>query len=100
MGFMRVVAALSLLMLCFASQAKALPVIDFATVTCQEFWENTSEADRTSLLFWLNGYFQHKNNVAAFDMERFGQQSQALALFCDRQPGLNILTAADQVFVN
>jgi HdeA/HdeB family len=98
MGFvMRVVAALSLLTMCFAGEAKALPVIDFSVVSCQEFWE-TDVADRTSLLFWLYGYFQHKNNVAEFDMEKFGQQSQALALFCDREPGTNILTAANETF--
>jgi hypothetical protein len=96
---MRVIAALPILMICLANEAKAQSVVDFSTMTCQQFWDN-AEADRTSLLFWLNGYFQHKNNLAALNVEKFGQQSQALALFCDREPGVNILSAADQAFTD
>ena len=35
-----------------AQQAAKLAAVDFSTMTCEQFWEKTTAADRGPFLFW------------------------------------------------
>ena len=67
-----VIAACFVILGCLVHEAKAqqaakLPAVDFSTMTCEQFWEKTTAADRGPFLFWLSGYFSHKKNSAVLD---------------------------------
>ena len=67
---MKLVAALCfVLFICSLNrlEAEVLPLVDFSTMTCEQFWDKTSPNDRGPFLFWLSGYFGHKNNSAVLD---------------------------------
>jgi HdeA/HdeB family len=82
------------------AQAKTLPAVDFSAMTCEQFWEKTTASDRGPFLFWLSGYFGHKNSSPVLDPERFTEKTKALSQYCSRQPNDSILAAAEKAFTN
>jgi hypothetical protein len=100
----------SMIVLCFAlvlsslqpanAQRQVLAPVDFSAMTCDQFWEKTPPSDRGPFLFWLSGYFGHKNNIAVLDPAGFTEKTKALSQYCTKQPGDNILSAAEKAFAN
>jgi hypothetical protein len=82
------------------AQKTALPPVDFSAMTCDQFWEKTTPSDRGPFLFWLSGYFGHKNNSPVLDPTGFTEKTKALAQYCTKQPNDNILSAAEKAFAN
>jgi hypothetical protein len=99
-----VVAMCVVLFLCSFHEAKAqktaLPPVDFSAMTCDQFWEKTTASDRGPFLFWLSGYFAHKNNAAVLDPTGFTEKTKALSQYCAKQPNDIILSAAEKAFAN
>ena len=83
-----------------ASAAAALPAVDFSTMTCEQFWQRTPASDRGPFLFWLSGYFGHKKSSPVLDPVNFTEKTKALADYCAKQPGDNVLSAAEKAFSN
>ena len=83
-----------------ASAAAALPAVDFSTMTCEQFWQKTPASDRGPFLFWLSGYFGHKKSSPVLDPVNFTEKTKALADYCAKQPGDNVLSAAEKAFSN
>jgi hypothetical protein len=90
------------ILVCSFGAAKAatrtLPPVDFSTMTCQTFWNSTPAEDRGPFLFWLSGYFGHKQNSAVLDPENFSGKTKALADYCAKQPTDTVLSAAEKTF--
>ena len=63
-----------------------LQPVDFAAMTCDQFWQKTPPSDRGPFLFWLSGYFGHKNNSAVLDPTAFTEKTTALSQYCAKQP--------------
>jgi HdeA/HdeB family len=82
-----------------AKAAKTLPAVDFSTMTCQQFWDNTPAEDRGPFLFWLSGYFGHQKNSPILDPANFTAKTKALADYCAKQPNETVLTAAAKTFL-
>jgi hypothetical protein len=82
------------------AQRTVLPPVDFAAMTCDQFWEKTPPSDRGPFLFWLSGYFAHKNNTAVLDPKVFSEKTKALSQYCSKQPNDNVLSAAEKSFAN
>jgi hypothetical protein len=82
------------------AQKTALPPVDFSAMTCDQFWEKTTTSDRGPFLFWLSGYFGHKNNSAILDPTAFTEKTKALSQYCSKQPNDNVLSAAEKAFAN
>jgi hypothetical protein len=102
---MKSVAAMCfVLFICALHEAKAqktaLPPVDFSAMTCEQFWEKTTASDRGPFLFWLSGYFGHKNNSAILDPAGFTEKTKALSQYCSKQPNDIILSAAEKAFAN
>jgi hypothetical protein len=100
-----VTAACFVILGCLALEAKAhharkLAAVDFSTMTCEQFWEKTTAADRGPFLFWLSGYFGHKKSSSVLDPVDFTDKTKALAQYCSKQPNDSILSAAEKTFVN
>jgi HdeA/HdeB family len=89
-------------LVCSFSAAKAatrtLAPVDFSTMTCQQFWNTTPAEDRGPFLFWLSGYFGHKQNSSVLDPENFTGKTKALADYCAKQPTDTVLSAAEKTF--
>jgi HdeA/HdeB family len=82
------------------AQHKALPPVDFSAMTCDQFWTKTAPDDRGPFLFWLSGYFAHKNNSPVLDPVSFTEKTKALSDYCAKQPNDAILAAAEKTFAN
>jgi HdeA/HdeB family len=82
------------------AQKKVLPTVDFSAMTCEQFWEKTPANDRGPFLFWLSGYFGHKNNSPILDPAGFTAKTTALSQYCSKQPNDSILSAAEKAFSN
>jgi HdeA/HdeB family len=82
------------------AQEKVLPTVDFSAMTCDQFWQKTPPNDRGPFLFWLSGYFGHKNNSPVLKPVGFTENTKALSEYCAKQPDANILAAAEKAFVN
>ena len=100
-----VTAACFVILGCLAQEAKAqpaakLPAVDFSAMTCEQFWDKTPPSDRGPFLFWLSGYFGHKNNSAVLDPAGFTEKTKALSQYCAKQPNDNVLSAAEKAFAN
>jgi hypothetical protein len=100
-----VIAVCFAILLCPFPQAKAqqaakLPPVDFSVMTCDQFWEKTTPADRGPFLFWLSGYVGHKKNSPVLDPVDFTEKTKALSQYCSRQPNDSILSAAEKAFIN
>jgi hypothetical protein len=80
--------------------APPLPAVDFSTMSCEQFWQRTPASDRGPFLFWLSGYFGHKKSSAVLDPVNFTERTKALADYCSKQPGDNVLSAAEKAFSN
>ena len=99
-----VIALCFILVLCSLHDAKAqrqklLPV-DFAAMTCDQFWEKTPPSDRGPFLFWRSGSFGHKNHSAVLDPTGFSEKTKALSQYCSKQPNDTVLSAAEKAFAN
>jgi hypothetical protein len=102
---MKSVAVLCLLILVCSfqraeAQRKVLPPVDFSAMTCDQFWAKTAPEDRGPFLFWLSGYFAHKNNSAVLDPTSFTEKTKALSDYCAKQPNDTILVAGEKTFAN
>jgi hypothetical protein len=82
------------------AQKKVLPTVDFSAMTCEQFWDKTPPNDRGPFLFWLSGYFGHKNNSPVLDPADFTKKTAALSQYCSKQPNDGILSAAEKTFSN
>jgi len=83
-----------------AQPAAKLPAVDFSAMTCEDFWQKTTAADRGPFLFWLSGYFGNKKNSPVLDPVDFTDKSKALSQYCSKQPNDSVLSAAEKVFAN
>jgi hypothetical protein len=81
-----------------AQPAAKLPAVDFSAMTCEQFWEKTTAADRGPFLFWLSGYFGHKKNSPVLDPVDFTERTKALSQYCSKQPNDSVLSAAEKAF--
>jgi hypothetical protein len=100
-----VTAACFVILGCLVHEARAqpaakLPAVDFSTMTCEQFWEKTTAADRGPFLFWLSGYFGHKKNSPVLDPVDFTDRTKALSQYCSKQPNDSVLSAAEKAFAN
>ena len=82
------------------AQKKVLPPVDFSAMTCDQFWEQNHAQRQGPFLFWLSGYFGHKNNSPVLDPTGFTEKTKALSQYCTKQPNDNILSAAEKAFAN
>ena len=81
-----------------AAAAPALQPVNFSTMSCEQFWQRTPASDRGPFLFWLSGYFGHKKSSPVLDPASFTEKTKALAEYCSKQPGDNVLSAAEKAF--
>jgi hypothetical protein len=100
-----VAAACFVILGCLVGEASAqpaakLPAVDFSAMTCEQFWEKTTAADRGPFLFWLSGYFGHKKNSPVLDPVDFTDRTKALSQTCSKQPNDSVLAAAEKAFGN
>src|ERR1700730_7659227 len=82
------------------AQAKTLLAVDFSAMTCEQFWEKTTANDRGPFLFWLSGYFVHKNSSPLLGPPRLNETPKALSQYRSRQPNDSTLAAAEKAFTN
>jgi hypothetical protein len=83
-----------------AAATPAVQAVDFSTMTCEQFWQGTPASDRGPFLFWLSGYFGHKKSSSVLDPVNFTEKTRALSEYCSKQPGDNVLSAAEKAFSN
>ena len=90
------VVALFAAAVAFTAPAKA-QVVDLNTITCKDFFEGPGE--RISyILFWLDAYYRDEDDPAVIDFNKVKQNAAKLGEYCQKNPTLGLITAADALF--
>jgi acid stress chaperone HdeB len=93
---MRCLVVALLAAVAFAAPAKA-QVVDLNTITCKDFFEGPGE--RISyILFWLDAYYRDEDDPAVIDFNKVKQNAAKLGEYCQKNPTLGLITAADALF--
>jgi acid stress chaperone HdeB len=71
--------------------------IDFSTTTCKQFLENHKN-EISIILAWLDGYYREEDDPPIFDTDKFEADGKKLVAYCTAHPGVDLITAADELF--
>jgi acid stress chaperone HdeB len=71
--------------------------VDLSTIKCSEFLKSSTE--RIGLiLMWLTGYFADEDDPPVIDFDDMKQKAKELGEYCDKNPDMGLMTAAEEVF--
>jgi acid stress chaperone HdeB len=71
--------------------------LDFSTVTCKRFLESP-KSEMEIIRAWLDGYYREEDDPPIFDTDTFEADGKKLVAYCTAHPGVDLITAADELF--
>lgn len=81
------------------STVASAQVVDLSTIKCKEFFEGSQ--DRISyVVMWLDGYYTGEDDPPVVDFDRMKKRVESLAVYCAKNPGHGLITAAEEVLGN
>jgi hypothetical protein len=89
------ISVLAAVLLMAAPPAHA-QAVDLAATKCKEFLE--FKQDRIDfILMWLDGYYTADEDPVVVDFDNAKTKAEKLGAYCAQHPGLNVITAAENV---
>lgn len=73
--------------------------VDFAKMTCKEFFD-AHKADANLLLAWLSGYYREDDDPPVFDTDELKADTKKLTEYCTAHPNDTVTKAADAAFAD
>jgi len=70
--------------------------LDLSTVKCKEFIESSKE-NIGLILMWLTGYFTDEDDPPVIDFDKMKTDGEKLGAYCGKNPGMALITAAEEV---
>jgi len=93
---MRILCATVLAAALLAAGPADSQVVDLSTITCKDLFEGPKE--RVSyILTWLNAYYRNDESPPVIDFDKMKADSEKLGAYCQKNPTVGIITAADKV---
>jgi acid stress chaperone HdeB len=89
-------AALLTAALATASPASA-QVLDLSTITCKNFFEGP-ESRIGYVMTWLDAYYRDEDSPPVIDFDKMKSDGVKLGEFCQKDPSIGLITAADKLF--
>lgn len=81
---------------CFAMPAAA-DKIDLSTQTCQQFVSSPKDNIMMTLV-WLDAYYRDEDDPPVIDTDKFVANAAKLGEYCNANPTIGLITAADKLF--
>src|SRR5215212_6432552 len=79
-----------------ASSASA-QVIDLSTITCKNFFEGP-ESRISYVMTWLDAYYRDEDSPPVIDFDKMKSDGVKLGEYCQKNPSIGLITAADKLF--
>jgi acid stress chaperone HdeB len=71
--------------------------LDFSAFTCKRFLE--SQKNQMDIIrAWLDGYYREEDDPPIFDTDKLEADGKKLLAYCAAHPGVDLITAADEVY--
>jgi acid stress chaperone HdeB len=72
-------------------------VVDLSTITCKDFFEGP-ESRISYVLTWLDAYYREEDAPPIMNFDKMKADAAKLGAYCQRNPTVGLITAADKVF--
>jgi acid stress chaperone HdeB len=93
---MKFVGGIVLVAMLVAAGPASAQKLDLSTIKCKEFFEGKKE-DIAFVMMWLLGYYADQDDPPVVDFGKMKDRIEKLAVYCARNPGNGLITAADEV---
>jgi acid stress chaperone HdeB len=93
---MRVLCATVLAAALLTAGSAGSQVVDLSTITCKDFFEGPKER-ASYILTWLNAYYRDDESPPVIDFDKMKADGEKLSAYCQKNPSVGIITAADKV---
>jgi len=93
----RIRAALLALPLSIAFSPASADVLDLSTIKCKDFMAGSKERIGVTLA-WMDGYYREEDDPPILDFDRFSKNAEKLGAYCESNPNVGLITAADKLF--
>jgi acid stress chaperone HdeB len=79
-----------------ASAPAGAEVIDLSTVRCREFSTMPKETI-AFIMVWLDGYHTEEDDPPVLDTDKSKEDGEKILAYCETNPAVGIITAAERV---
>ena len=79
-----------------ASPARA-EKLDLSLLSCKAFFEQLKPEQTAVIISWLHGYYRDEKDPPVIDVDGFKSDLSKFASYCQANPSVSIITAADKV---
>jgi acid stress chaperone HdeB len=69
--------------------------VDLSTITCKQFIEMNKESVGL-ILMWMAGYYADQEAPPVVDFEKMKEDAGKLTAYCTKNPGVGLITAAEE----
>jgi acid stress chaperone HdeB len=69
--------------------------VDLSTITCKQFLEMKQESV-SLILMWMAGYYADQDAPPIVDFDKMREDAGKLAGYCAKNPGVGLITAAEE----
>jgi acid stress chaperone HdeB len=69
--------------------------LDLSTITCKQFLE-LNQQSVSLILMWMAGYYADQDAPPVVDFDKMKEDATKLAGYCAKNPGVGLITAAEE----
>jgi acid stress chaperone HdeB len=78
------------------AQVANAQVVDLSTIKCKDFVELPKETVN-AVTMWLDGYYTDEEDPAVVDFDKMKGKADKLVAFCQANPKMGLMSAAESV---
>ena len=94
---MRVLCATVLTAILATASSASAQVLDLSTITCKNFFEGP-ETRISYVMTWLDAYYRDEDSPPVIDFDKMKADGVKLGEYCQKNPNIGLITAADKLF--
>jgi acid stress chaperone HdeB len=94
---MRILCATLLGAILATASSASAQVVDLSTITCKNFFEGP-ESRISYVMTWLDAYYRDEDSPPVIDFDKMKSDGVKLGEYCQKNPSIGLITAADKLF--
>ena len=94
---MRILCATLLTATLATASSASAQVVDLSTITCKNFFEGP-ESRISYVMTWLDAYYRDEDSPPVIDFDKMKSDGVKLGEYCQKNPSIGLITAADKLF--
>ena len=92
---MKIISAIVTAVVLAAAPAAHAQKVDLSTITCKQFLEMNKESVGL-IMMWMAGYYADQDAPPVVDFDKMKEDAAKLAAYCAKNPGVGLITAAEE----